>query len=291
MFSNAVCKAEEVKLLSPEAVVRLSAADFDEAVKMLHDYGYDEGVMVDGSFDIDKFIGRQVTALIQFIREYAPNAETEEFLVAPYLFNNIKAEYKLRRGGAKSNLYEIEGAEGVEDGNYSHLDAKVRATLIELDETDADSRSIDLALTKAMYEYRLRKAKKSGSRLLIRYAKAEIDCINILTARRAEKLNLSEEERAKLFIQGGTVDETALYGDLPKEYEGFAIKDLIKLETETDNYLLKIADSSSSNMDSVGPLVSYVLRRNTEFKTVKMILVCIKSNARKEIPLRIRGLL
>ena len=289
VFSNAVCKAAEVDLLTPEALLRLSAADFDEAIKMLHDYGYNEGVITEGSFDIDRFIGGQISALIGFVKEYSPSSEVEDFIVAPYLFNNIKAEYKRKRGGAKTRLYDIDGAAGVADGDYSRLDAKIKEVLLSLDEQEVSSSDIDLALTKAMYEYKLKKAKKSGSGLLVKYAKAEIDTVNIITMQRSAKLNMSEAEKTKLFITGGNIKTDT--EDLPKEYAEFDLNDLIKLETQADNYLLQLADSQSSNMDSVGPLLSYALRKSIEFKTVKMILVCIKSDARREIPLRLRGLL
>ena len=289
VFVNAVCKAEEIKLLSPEALLRLSAASFDEAVKMLHDYGYNEGILTDGSFDIDRFIGRQINLLIDFIKEYSPSIEVEEFLLAPFLFNNIKAEYKRKRGGAGSRLYEAKLI-GVYEGDYSGLDSKVRDTLVMLDEITPSPRQIDLALTKAMYDYKLRKAKKHS--LLNRYIKAEIDTVNIITAQRAKKLKLSEDALSELYIAGGNLKGfITSKEDLPKEYEDFDLNDLVKLETQTDNYLLKLADSKSSDMDSIGPLLGYSLRKNSEFKTVKMILVCIKSDARSDIRDRIRGLL
>lgn len=276
-------------MLSPEALLRLSAASFDEAIKMLHDYGYNEGVLTEGSFDIDRFIGRQISLLIDFIKEYSPSAEVEEFLLAPFLFNNIKAEYKRKRGGAGARLYEANSL-GIFEGDYSGLDSKTKDILVMLDESNPSSQQIDLALTKAMYDYKLRKAKRHT--LLGRYIRAEIDTVNIITAQRAKKLRLGEDTLNELFIAGGNLKGfVTSKEDLPKEYEEFDLNNLVKLETQADNYLLKLADSRSSDMDSVGPLLSYSLRKNSEFKTVKMILVCIKSDARSDIPHRIRGLL
>lgn len=287
VFVNAVCKAEEKNLLSAEALIRLSAASFDEAIKMLHDYGYNEGVLTEGSFDIDAFIGKQVGLLIDFIYENAPSKEVEDFLLAPYLFNNIKAEYKRKRGAASSRLYRTKTL-GIYEGDYSGLDNEIQKVLLRLDDRSPDSREIDRELTEAMYVYKKRKAKNSRSALLAEYIIAEIDVVNLITSRRADKLDLSESEKRELFIKGGSFDFNS---EVPRRYEEFDFNNLIKLETQTDNYLLEVASSRSGDMNSVGPLLSYTLRKFSEFKTVKMILVCIKSDARNEISNRLRGLL
>ncbi len=288
VFVNAVAKAEEKNLLSAEALIRLSAASFDEAIKMLHDYGYNEGVLTEGSFDIDVFIGRQINLLMSFIIEYSPSKEVEDFLLAPYLFNNIKAEYKRKRGAASSRLYQTGTSLGVFEGDYSNLDDDTKKALLRLDEGIPDSREIDRTLTQAMYDYKIQKAKKSKSALLVRYIKAEIDTVNLITSIRADKLRLGDKEREEFFIKGGSFE----FGEeIPKQYEDFDFNDSVKLETQSDNYLLEVASSCSGDMSSIGPLISYVLRKMSELKTVKMILVCIKSNARSEIPGRLRGLL
>ncbi len=286
VFVNAVCKAEEKNLLSYDALLRLSAATIDEAIKMLHDYGYNEGIMTESSFDIDRFISGQVRLLIDFIRQYSPTREAEDFLLARFLFNDIKAEYKRKRGASASKLYDSEWVKGISEGDYSVI-GDIAEKLYKLDEKECSSGEIDLALTKAMYDYKLGRAKKSKSSLLVRYAKAEIDVVNLVTSIRAEKLHLSDREKEDLFIHGGNF---SLGAEIPKQYERFDFDDLTKLETQSDNYLLEIASSRSGDMDSIGPMLGYTLCKFSEFKTVKMILVCIKSNARNAIQSRLRGL-
>lgn len=277
VFSNAVAKAAEAELLTKEAILRLSAADFGDAVKMLREYGYNDG-STEENFNIDRFIGERVEKLISFIQEYSPTQAIEEFLLAPYLYNNIKAEYKRKCGGNKAKLYNINGAEGVYEGDYSHVDQFASEALNKLDNMKKDPYIIDRELTAAMFKYKLLKAKKSGCSLLIKYVKAEIDSLNRITLLRAEKMGL---DPCEFFIEGGdnSFDEE------------FDTTDIVKLEIQADNYLLKIAESNNNDMDSLGPFFSYVLRQNAELKTVKMILVCIKCGAGKEIQSRIRGLL
>lgn len=280
VFCNAVSKAEEVRLLSPEAFIRLGAAEFDDAIKMLHDYGYNEGILGGDSFDIDRFISGQVEQLIAFIKEYSCSDELERFLLAPYLINNVKAEYKRRLSGVRSKLYQVETGD-VAGKDYSALHPIIAKALCFLDETNERSpQRIDFVLTKALYEYRLAVAKKSRSKLLVEYARAEIDVINIISSLRSSS--------EVMFIEGGSFGSAIDRENLGK-YEHFDLSDLVKLETQCDDYLLSIASSSSREMDSVGPMVEYVQRKMSEFKTVKMILVCIKSDARNEIPMRMRG--
>lgn len=284
VFCNAVSKAEETKLLSSEALIRLGAAEFDDAVKMLHDYGYNEGVYSSESFDIDRFIGRQVDLLIAFIKEYSCSDELENFLLAPYLINNVKAEYKRRLSGVSSKLYQVETGD-VCGGDYSLLHPIIKNALNVIDkEQEHSPQKIDFVLTKALYEYRLTVAKKSRSKLLVEYAKSETDIINMISALR------SKHGDAPMFIEGGYIETPLSTSELPKRYEHFDTSDLIKFETQSDDYLLSIASKYSSEMDSMGPMVGYVQRKMSELKTVKMILVCIKSDARNEIPYRLRGL-
>ncbi len=285
VFCNAVSKAEEIKLLSSEALLRLSAAEFEEAVKMLHDYGYNEGVMNSGSFDIDLFIGGQIGMLIAFIKEYSCSDELERFLLAPYLVNNVKAEYKRRLSGVSCKLYDVPTGD-VFGGDYSELHASIKDTLLRLDElNERRPQKIDEALTRALYAYRLSMAKKSRSKLLLRYARSEIDIINIISAVRGKRFG-SEP----MFIEGGYIGQGEC-SEPGGRYEHFDLNNSVKLETQGDDFLLKIALSDSSEMDSFGPTVGYVQRKMSEFKTVKMILVCIKSDARSEIPLRLRGII
>ena len=78
IFSNAVAVSDERKLLGKEQLTRLSSASYDDAIKMLKDYGY---VDCDESADLDAFFYAQTEALVDYIEEYCSNIYLKRILL------------------------------------------------------------------------------------------------------------------------------------------------------------------------------------------------------------------
>lgn len=275
VFVSAVCKAESKNLLTKEQLSRLCDADLEEALKILHEKGYNDGIYTADSFDIDKFMSRQVALLVDFIKEYAPSEKAEKFILAPLECNNIRSLYKESRGGAKSLLYNVDVS----------MESLPKEFVAAIDGLSADSlpKEADYEFAKAEAKYMLRLAK--GNKLFTKFAKAKIDATNLTAKVRAKKLATEFP-----FIDGGTF---ATADDVKSEgtvYEDFDYNDSVALEAQLSNLLLEIAGSRNADVDSCGPLLWYFTAKYDELKTVKMVLVCIKSNARNEIAKRIRGL-
>lgn len=275
VFVSAVCKAESKNLLTKEQISRLCDADLDEALKILHEKGYNDGVYTADSFDVDKFMSRQVALLVDFVKEYAPTQRAEKFILAPLECNNIRALYKESRGGAKSLLYNV-------DVSLDDLPKEIATVMNGLGD-DISPKDADYELAKAEADYTLRLAK--GNKLFTEFAKAKIDGINLLAKLRAKRLGIEMP-----FILGGNFADKDAVKFEGTPYEEFASDDSVALETGFSVALSEIAGSRNVDVDSCGPLLWYFNAKYDELKTVKMILVCIKSNARSEIAKRIRGL-
>lgn len=259
-----------------------------EAFKVLGDYGYaySEGQSVDG------FIVGETNKLIEFVTENSPSDRLTAALTARFKYNNAKLAYKSRFASVPDDGYYAVDFDSrkIADGDYEETDSFMAAALNALDEQqETRPQEIDLALTRAMYEYIL----SCGLPLVKKYVRAEIDMKNILTAARMKKLGITGEQ----FISGGRIKTETLTEALTEEpfesnfeqtpYAEYAervaegdFSDLWKSEHEADDYLYYLTHSDVAAYTSFMPFLNYYTETLIELKTVKTALVCVKTNSR-----------
>lgn len=309
IYSNTLARINMGRLLDTEKLKRLTEADYPAALKILADYGYGDGAAGE---DVDKVLTRETNSLISFIEEDCVNPHAAKALLNRFYYNNAKALYKSRfvTVDLASALYSVDlDLSGIKGGDYSALDPYMTEALESLDaasETPAP-KAIDLALTKAMYADCLREAKRSRSKTLYKYFVSEIDLNNILTVMRAKTLRIPTEAAAEMLVAGGTIDADTLLTALISETSNLAnvisgtpYDELIggfvehgfafaaQFETGSDDYLYLLTESGAVSLDKFDVFLRYVLAQLTEFKMVKMILVCVKNGVKGEIEARTR---
>ncbi len=290
IFSNAVAISDERRLLGREQLTRLSSAGYDDAIKMLKDYGYaDSGESV----DLDVFFYAQTLALVEYIKENCPDKFLLRILLNRYLYVNAKAVYKSKITKKRAEGYGFFSFDEEELTTNPFIAAAYKR-LDEKNETDA--RAIDVALTQAMYDDNLYCASKSRDRLLKRYVAAEIDLKNVITCLRASRLKRSFEFADEMLVNGGKLSKDRLSevyeGGVAAlentELSGITADDAVEVEALGDEYLLATALSKRINFDSISPFFGYCIKKSMELKTVKMILTCIKNGVPREIDKRLR---
>lgn len=289
---------QSVKRIDIERLRRLAEArSLADAYKMLGDYGYTyaEGCTVDG------FIVAQTDALIAFVSEYSPTDALKNALTARFVYNNAKLAYKSRlRQMPSDGYYSVDfDAKKIADGDYSEADPFMAAALERLDEQkQTDPVNIDLELTRAMYAY----VCSCKIPAVVRYFRTEIDCKNILTAARMRRLALSGDE----FVAGGKLDMSRLresldaesfadcfdgtpYADYARAIEDGGFAELWQAERDADGLLYGLTERAVTEYGSLLPFLRYYHRTLVELKTVKTLLVSVKTGARdafyKRIPL------
>ncbi|MCI8435319.1 MAG: V-type ATPase subunit [Clostridia bacterium] len=308
VYSNTLARIQMGRLLNAEQFKRLSEADYADALKMLAEYGYGGGV---AGGDIDTVIARETNALISFIEDDCVNAFARKALLNRFYYSNAKALYKSRFADVDlgAALYNVDlDMTGIVKGDYNELDVSLTETLEYLDslETPLHPKTIDTVLTKAMYADSLRCAKRSHSRTLNKYFVSEIDLNNILSVLRANILRLSAESVAEMLVDGGTLSQETLLSVLtidpahiaePFERTPYAamlerlaekVAYTAEFETGADDYLYMLTESGAVSLDKFDVFLRYVLAQLTEFKMVKMILVCAKNGVKQEIAARMR---
>lgn len=313
IYANTIASYNEGKLLSEDKLRRLAEADFTDAVKMLCDYGYGEGVVDSESYDVDKFITAETARLIDFVKDDCPSDFTAAVLLARFHYNNAKAFYKARfidknvLGAAF--VMDDDFTADILNGDYSGCPQAMSDALKSLDEKAAEggltSKQIDDALNKAMYGDMLNNAKRAGKSVK-RYVKIKIDFVNLTAAVRCLKAGCDLKELEKSFIDGGSISYDDMAAAFNAGLDGFADKlrdtvyyDALKtigedggglalFESVAENVQSDVFDGNLLDMLSDAPFLNYFFARLSEFKKVKVILTCVKNDARQEIKSRLR---
>lgn len=308
IYSNTVADFMSGKLLDGEQLRRISDAEFFDAVKMLFDYGYGEGLNAEDT-TIDELTLRERERLVEFALEYAFDPKLIAYLTDRYLFTNLKAALKSKLfripakyyRGFEAEVRRVTDGEGILENGIAE-DA-VTAILNASSERDITPAEIDIKLTKAMYKSLLSAAR--GHRDLTAYVRAEIDFKNIATTYRVKRLAGGVDYFVSQLIDGGVVGHEALIAfldasggiieDLPDEYADIeqAISGengLVDFERAADEALYRFTEKGSENMNGVAPFIRYFTGKEIEIKTVQMILILVKNDARSEIQRRIRRL-
>lgn len=284
------------KRLNAERLRRLcEARSVGEAFKMLGDLGF---AYTDG-MSVDSFVVGETNALISFIEETSPSEAVANALTARFKYNNAKLAYKSRFFSSPSDgFYNTPlDCKRIADGDYDETDRYMAKALRFLDEQKETSpQAIDIALTRAGYEYVL--SCPVGA--VKKYFRAEIDMKNILTAARMRRLGLTGDE----FVAGGRVPIASLeeaieadgfaecfenteYAEYAERIERGEFKALWRAELDADDWLYYLTDDAVKSFTSYKPLLNYYTEALIELKTVKTALVCIKTDSRDEFYARI----
>ncbi|MBQ7227037.1 MAG: V-type ATPase subunit [Clostridia bacterium] len=311
IYANTLASYNEKYLMDADRLRRLMDCSYPDAIKALMDYGWGDGQATPTQ---ESLLAYETSKLISFVRENAVSDKVRDVLLAEFMFHNAKASYKGRVSGrdVKRALYGgfEDVSEAVMEKEYSALPDILADCLTSLDEkgdvTELSPREIDMAVSRARYEYSLRKAR--GDRSLTKYVKSEIDLKNLLTLFRCRVMEMEASDFSEMFIEGGSLDESEMVKALTGTAEAFNLfyarcqyyevfagvekgeSAITELETGIDNYLYALTLAGREDFTSKNPFINYFYRALIELKTVKTVLVCIKNNAVGEIKRRLRAI-
>ena len=160
---------------------------------------------------------------------------------------------------------------------------------------DKDIRQIDYAIDRVEFEYRLKKAKELSSVFLRSLFKMQIDLNNIRTMLR---LKMAERDERQHFIKGGFLPTKRFEHGLDLGYEGLAPlffatpyneiietgvnylnseKSFLGLEMICESYMKGFLRSTKTIAAGPQPVIAYLLLKEIEIRTVRMVLSCKKN--------------
>jgi V/A-type H+-transporting ATPase subunit C len=295
-YAVARVRALENSLFSDSEIERLLACtDEEQCLQLLSEKGWGDGT---GSMDISDMLKREEEKTWEVIRELAPDMSVFDVLSYPKLYHNLKAAVKqvCTEVEGESIFYEdcsITGEEmlqivrnkewGQLPGNMGEAAAEAYDTLLHTRDGQLCDVIVDKAALDAIYEA----GKRSKAEIIRNYAESTVAIADIKIAVRSQKTaksidfmkramaqceTISVEQLSKAAAAGMDAIRDYLLGTAYAEGAAALQESSSAFERWCDNRMMETIRPQKYNSFSVGPLVAYVLARESEIKTVRIIL-------------------
>ena len=296
-YAVARIRALEVSLLTNAVIEQLLACkSAEQALQLLVEKGW--GDLTAGTLDADEVLNKEEEKMWQTIREVAPDMHVFDVLSLPKLYHNLKAAIKeVCTEVENKNIFyddcEIPGEEMfalVQNNEFVKLPCYMPATAREAFDTllhTRDGQLCDLIIDRATLEAMLEAGKKSGEKIIEEYAQTAVAIADIKIAVRSQKTGKNAEFMKKAMVNCSEINvdqltQAALAGaeEIAQYLEGTSYRegaDALRIspsafERWCDNKMTDSMRSQKYESFSVGPLLAYLLARQNEIKTVRIIL-------------------
>lgn len=296
-YAVARIRALEVSLLTNAVIEQLLACkSAEQALQFLVEKGW--GDLTAGTLDADEVLNKEEEKMWQTIREVAPDMHVFDVLSLPKLYHNLKAAIKeVCTEVENKNIFyddcEIPGEEMfalVQNKEFDKLPGNMSATAREAFDTllhTRDGQLCDLIIDHATLEAMLEAGKKSGEKIIEEYAQTAVAIADIKIAVRSQKTEKNADFMKKAMVNCSEINvdqltQAALAGaeEIAQYLEGTSYRegaDALRIspsafERWCDNKMTDSMRSQKYESFSVGPLLAYLLARQNEIKTVRIIL-------------------
>lgn len=304
-------RALEASLLSDAVIEQLLACkDVMACLRLLQEKGWGDSQTPQ---DAETLLMQEQEKLWATIRTMDIDMSVLDVLSYPNQFHNLKAAIKAVYTGQENERLFYENTpippkvllKKIREKDYASLPKPMQSVAEEAMEVllhSGDGQLCDVMIDRACLEAILEAGRTSKMAVLRDYAEASVAAANIKIAVRCVKTGKSKTfmKRAMAACDSLNIDklsEAALTGeDALCTYlaeNGYAdgaeaLKaSLLAFERWCDNRLIETMKPQKMEVFSVGPVVAYVIARENEIKTVRIILTC-KQNGLPEDSIRER---
>ncbi len=306
-FATARIRAMETQMLSRGIFQDMAnAANFEEAADLLTASEYSLG-QKKNIREMENILRQRRSAVRELFADLMIDKRIVELFRTRADFANMRLA--LRRTLTEKPL----GTDYIEDGNvdaeqfeevfekenYSLFpeymqEAVERAVLAYYQ--NKDIRQIDYAVDSVQAEYNLKRAQELNSVFLLGLFRIQIDLTNIRTMLR---LKYTESEQRNVFPAGGYLTADQLKQGLDSEYEtlgalffatphhhtveagaGYLAREesFLGAERRCEDYLTRFLKSTSQITAGPQPVIAYLLMKENEIRTVRLILTAKKNS-------------
>lgn len=303
-FACARIRANERNLLNREKLVgMIEARTMEDACKTLQEAGYGGGDVIQPTA-YEKALDAESAEVYEFIRSIAPDSEEFRIFRYPTDYHNIKTLLKAEITGGDVRGILMEGGSIapdtmsilVKERNYMALTPHMKAAIEESVETHArthDPQVVDLICDRECYADISEAAKASGSDFVEGYVRLLIDTINLKTFARAREMKQPWGYFGGVFLAGGSIGEKVFVAGYDEPYQQFAARlipyglteamegggtelkesgGFTSLEKLCDDALVRYVKDAKYISFGIEPLVAYVVARQMEIKSARIIL-------------------
>jgi V/A-type H+/Na+-transporting ATPase subunit C len=310
-FQTAQVRAMEMQMLTRATLLDMAnAAGFRQAADLLSgtEYALPQGGR--NFAEVEQVLLQRRTAVRELFGQLILNRRLAELFKARDDFANLRLA--VRRTLTERPL----GADYSSDGNVPPerieqifaeedefskpvfpdyvRDAVERAVLAYYQNKDV--RQIDYAIDRCQVEYNLKKARQIKSVFLLNLFRIQVDLTNIRTLLR---LKFTEAEQHNVFLDGGFIELERFLHGLELGYEALgplffvtpyhrivemgagylaSNKSFLKVEQQCEEHLIGFLKSTVQVTAGPQPIVAFLLMKEHEIRTVRLILTAKKSN-------------
>lgn len=297
-YAVARIRALEVSLFSSSTIEQLlGCKDYESCLRFLQERGWGGA---DVPLNANAILSREREKIWETIRELRVDMSVFDVLSYPNWFHNLKAAVKSVYTGKENVSVFYEGTPVsktemlriIKDRDYRALPDNMQKPAEEAMEAllhSGDGQLCDVIIDRAAMEAIKEAGRTAKEQIIKDYAETTVAVTNIKIAVRASKTAKTIEfmKRAMAACDSINVDklaQAALAGmDSIIDYlnsNGYeaaaeSLKDSPSaFERWCDNRIIQAVKSQKTNPFSAGPLVAYVIARENEIKTVRIILTC-----------------
>lgn len=297
IYAVARIRALEMSLFSQAVIEQLIAQKtYADCLQFLGEKSW--GDTEAGVQDAETILNRELEKTWTLVKEMVSDQTVFDVLLIQDSFHNLKAAIKtVVDGEVQANVFydnaSVSGealVEIIKNKDFRSLPESMRECALEAYEClvhTGDGQMCDVIIDRAAMRAMLAAAEKNGDALLKEYAETVVAVANIKIAVRSVKtekgldfmrrameecqtLNVERLMRAAL---SGMPDVIKYLEETPYSGGAAALSDSSSaFERWCDNRIIEAIRPQKYNSFTIGPLVAYVLARQNEIKTVRIIL-------------------
>lgn len=314
IFASSRVRSVEKYLLSrdkAEAMIDCKAPE--DALKILYDLGYGDGSEIFTASEFESLLGEEIKKAFSFIEGIAPDKSELYPFYYPFDYHNLKVLMKaefmnidprgflIDIGTIPANQMEI----SVRERNFVGLTDKMANAILEVVDVFArtsDPQAIDIIFDKTLYREMMDSAV-GGNKFIIDYVRLQIDIINLKSFVRIRQMGKSWDFFSHAFIAGGKIQDKLFIASFDEPYELFSerlvpyglhlpmmeggamLKEtgrFTSLERLCDNALIDFAKSAKSISFGIEPLAAYLIAKEIEVRTVRIIMTGLVQGLSKD---------
>ena len=281
-YAVARIRALEVSLFSDSAIDQLIACqNYDQALQFLEEKGWGDA---ESSGDAEKILTREEEKTWEVVKELSIGMEHFDVLSYPKLFHNLKAAVKEVCTGDKNRHIYYEDVRRI-------AGEKAYETLLHTGDGQLCDVIIDRAALDAIYQA----GKESPDKIIQDYAESTVAVADIKIAVRSQKTakstdfmkramaecdSLSVSQLSKAALSGMDAICEYLRGTAYAEGADALAESPSAFERWCDNWIIQTISPEKYHAFTIGPVIAYVIARQNEIKTVRIIL----SGKQNELP-------
>ena len=294
LYEVARIRTKELSLLSAEFFEQLlSAPDYDACIRLLKEKGWESG-----RDDWEEMLAKERQKTWELMEELVGDTSVFDVFLYANDYSNLKAAVKSCRHRTElSNIYIDQGTVPVStirtavlENRFEDLPEAMREPAREAQTVllqTSDGQLCDVIIDRAALEAVYRAGKESGNEFLRLYGELTVACADIKIAVRASRTGKSREflERAlapcdsldirrltEAALEGGEAVEHYLYTTEYHEGAAEMKQSLSAFERWCDNLMIQRIRPQLYNAFGIVPLAAYILARESEIKSVRIVL-------------------